>query len=1032
MKLPIASLVPLLFASLAAANDISKESPLTYEQHVRPILKAYCLDCHGAEEKPEGGLDLRLKRLLVQGGESGAAIVSGDSEGSLVVQRMRSGEMPPGEKKVPAEQIDVIARWIASGAATLRPEPETIGPGIGITDDERAYWAFQPVRRPAVRTIAAGEPARSPIDILLLDSMREKGLSFSPEADKLTLIRRASLDLLGLPPTQQEIDAFLADQSPDAYERLIDRLLASPHYGERWGRHWLDVAGYADSDGFTNDPVRPYAYKYRDYVIRALNGDKPFNQFIIEQLAGDELVPQPHTNLSPDAIEKLTATGFLRTAADSTASGGDQDIARNQVVADTIKIVSSALLGLTVGCAQCHDHRYDPIPQEDYYRLRAVFEPGLDPKNWRGANQRLISLYTDADRAKANQVEAEVAKIAAEQRAKHDEFIAIELEKELAKFPEAIRGALRDASKTPRDKRTPEQVQLLKENPRADISPGVLYQFNQASADELKKYDEKIAALRATKPAEDFLSVFNEVPGHMPVTHLFHRGDHRAPKQTVTPGGLTVIAPPGQRFDIAEDDPSVPTTGRRLAFANHLMSGQHPLTSRVLANWLWLHHFGRGLVETPGDFGVLGTRPAHPQLLDFLADEFVQRGWSLKQMHKLIMTSAVYRQSSKQRPEAMAVDPVNFHYWRMPIRRLEAEAIRDRILAASGTLDRTMFGPTVEVTEDTVGQVVVAGDSARRGIYLQVRRTKPVSFLAAFDAPVMETNCDLRPSSTVSPQALMLMNSDFVLKQAKLMAERLRRETSRDVALLPNVLFPATAEYWQYGYGRYDAGTSRIADFKPLPHWTGSAWQGGTQLPDPALGWVLLNATGGHCGDAQHTAVRRWVATQQGTLAVRGKLQHGSDNGDGVRGRIVSSRVGPQGEWLAKNGEVPTESLQINVEPGDTIDFAVDCVENVNADSFQWNVELTLTNPAGAVLDKWSTGTGFGGPPPASLAQQVIAAWPAAFQRSITPDEYRLAGIFLAEQMSALRASGSTDASLDAMTSFCQQLLSANEFLYSD
>jgi hypothetical protein len=296
----------------------------------------------------------------------------------------------------------------------------------------------------------------------------------------------------------------------------------------------------------------------------------------------------------------------------------------------------------------------------------------------------------------------------------------------------------------------------------------------------------------------------------------------------------------------------------------------------------------------------------------------------------------------------------------------------------------------------------------------------------------METNCDRRQSSTVSPQALMLMNSDFVLKQAKLMAERARRETSRDVALIPNVEFPATDQYWQYGYGHYDAATSRIADYKPLPHWTGSAWQGGAQLPDPALGWVLLNATGGHCGDAQHTAVRRWVASQSGTLAVHGKLQHSSENGDGVRGRIVSSRVGPQGEWLAKNGEVPTESLQINVESGDTIDFAVDCVENVNADSFQWNVELTLTNPAGAVLDKWSTATGFGGPPPASLAQQVITAWPMAFQRSITAEEYRLAGIFLAEQMSALRASGSTDASLDAMTSFCQQLLSANEFLYVD
>ena len=1036
MKLAHASLIVLFLPALAVADEAAKEArDLTYEQHVRPILKAYCLDCHGAQQELEGGLDLRLRRLMVQGGESGPAIAPGDANSSLVVQRMRAEEMPPSEKKVPADQVEIIARWIAAGAPTVRPEPEKIDPGIGITEEDRAFWSFQPIRRPAIRTARPEERARTAVDVLLLDAMSGKGLGFSPDADKLTLIRRASLDLLGLPPTQAEIDQFLADQSPDAYEKLVDRLLASPHYGERWARHWLDVAGYADSDGFANDPVRKYAYKYRDYVIRSFNADKPFNQFVAEQLAGDEQVSGPYTNLSPEAIEKLTATGFLRTAADGTTSGGDQELARNQVVADTIKIVSTSLLGMTVACAQCHDHRYDPISQEDYYRFRAVFEPALDVKQWRGPDQRLVSLYTDADRAKAAEVEAQASQIATERAAKQAEFMAAALEQELTKFPEASRAALREASKTPPDKRTPEQVKLLKENPSADISPGVLYQYNQAAADELKKFDERIAAVRATKPVEDFLSVLNEVPGHGPLAHLFHRGDHRQPKQAVRPGDLTIAAPPGQRLEIPEDDPALPTTGRRSALARHLMSGQHPLTGRVLANWIWLHHLGRGIVSTPDDFGALGAKPTHPELLDFLADEFPRQGWSLKAMHRLILTSTVYRQATQRRPEADAIDPENVYCHRMPLRRLEAEAIRDRMLLASGTLDRTMFGAPVEVTEDAVGQVVVASNSPRRSIYLQVRRTKPVSFLTAFDAPVMETNCAARQTSTVSPQALMLMNSDFVLSQAKLMAERCARESKEAMFALEAVDFPNVRSPWHYGYGRYDAVSGRVVDFQPLPHWTGSAWQGGPQLPDPALGWVLLNATGGHVGDAQHCAVRRWVAPQAGVLTIEGKLQRASENGDGVRARIVSSRHGAKGEWSIANGEVATEAGQIEVQAGDTIDLVADCIENPNSDSFQWTTQLNLASATGASIGKWNSATEFAGPPGLGgppLAQQVAHAWQIAFQRRIRPDELRLSAQFLADQFAALQASGSKDPALDAMTSLCQQLLSANEFLYVD
>ena len=332
-----------------------------------------------------------------------------------------------------------------------RPEPERLPPGVDITPEERAHWAFQPVRRPDPPPFRGEDRVRTPIDAFVLARLRERGFSFAPEADRRTLIRRASFDLTGLPPSQQELDAFLADPGADAYERLIDRLLDSPHYGERWARHWLDAAGYADSDGNGNDDTeRPYAYKYRDYVIRSFNADKPLDRFLIEQLAGDELVPPPWNNLTPEQVETLAATGFLRMAADGTSTGGvDEALASNQVVADTLKIVGSSLLGLTVGCAQCHDHRYDPIPQSDYYRLRAVFEPALDPQHWRRPVQRLVSLYHDADRARAAAIEAEAQRLQAQVDAKTRKYVAAALEKELAKFPEPLRAKLRAARETP-------------------------------------------------------------------------------------------------------------------------------------------------------------------------------------------------------------------------------------------------------------------------------------------------------------------------------------------------------------------------------------------------------------------------------------------------------------------------------------------------------------------------------------------------------------------------------------------------------
>ncbi len=793
---------------LTAAAPSGTAAPVTYEQHVRPILKAYCFDCHGEGDKLKGGLDLRLRRLIAEGGDSGPAIVPGKRGDSLLFERVRKQEMPPGKKKLAAAEVALIGRWIDGGAKAVRPEPAQVGKGILITPEERAFWPFQPVRRPAVPRPRDGSRQRTPVDAFLLARLEENKLSFAPDAGKETLIRRAYFDLLGLPPTPDEVARFLADNRPDAYERLIDRLLASPRYGERWGRHWLDVAGYADSEGYTSaDPVRKYAYKYRDYVIRAFNADKPFDQFIREQLAGDEMVRPPYRNLAPADVEKLVATGFLRTAPDGTASGGvDAALARNQVVAETIKVVSTSLLGLTVGCAQCHNHRYDPIPQADYYRLRAVFEPAYDCSNWRVPAARRVSLSTDADRRRAAQIEAEAARIDAERITKMNAYIERTFAKELQKLPEKLREPIRLARRTPPAKRTAEQSRLLKENPSVNVTAGSLYLYDPKAAADLKAIAGRAAALRATKPVEEFVRALTEIPGRVPATHLFARGDHTQPKQAVLPGELTVLAS-GPAIPVK--DPQRPTTGRRLAYANWLTSGKHPLTARVLVNRVWLHHFGRGLVNTPGDFGFLGERPTHPALLDWLADDFVAGGWRLKRLHRLLMTSTAYRQSSR-RP-APDADPDNRLYCRMALRRLDAEAVRDAILAVGGTLNGKMFGPAVPVIEDEVGQFVLGienlngenrpgpviplrGEEFRRSVYVQVRRSRPLAVLDTFDLPAMEPNCTGRSSSTVAPQALMLMNSEFIVAHADHFADRVRREAGAD----PRA---QVAHAWRLAYG---------------------------------------------------------------------------------------------------------------------------------------------------------------------------------------------------------------------------------------
>lgn len=789
MKLPSA-----VFLCSLAVTARGAERLLTFEKDVRPIVKAHCTHCHGEEEKPEGGVDLRLRRFMDQKLDGGSqVVVAGHPEQSELVRLIKNGEMPKKGKQLSEAELATIEKWIAQGAKTAKPEPLVLAPGPIISDDDREYWAFQPVKRPAVPKEVDNRKVRTPVDAFLLKSMTKQGLSFAPEADRRTLIRRVTLDLTGLLPTPQEVEAFVNDKSPLAYEQLVERLLASKNYGERWARHWLDVVGYADSNGYSEaDSVRPQAWRYRDYVIRAMNADKPWDEFIQEQLAGDELAGATHADyqqavLDPHRTDQLIATAFLRMAPDGTGDAPDDaKLAKNQVIAEQMKVMTSSLMGLTVACAQCHDHRYDPITQVDYYRLRAVLDPAYNWEAWRAPAQRLYSLYSPQERAKAAEIEVKAKEIEAEARAMSKKFLDEIFEVEIKKVPEAEQAAFRVARDTPVAKQTPEQKALIKKYPSA-LATYSLNLYDQKKQDIVDAKMAEAKKLRDTKPVEGFVMALTEVKGQVPATKLFNRGDHDQPKQALTPGELSILASP-QIEPFKPVPVSSGSSGRRLAYAQWLTSGKHPLTARVLVNRFWMNHMGRGIVNTPGDFGRQGELPTHPELLDYLADEFVKSGWKLKPLHRLILLSSAYRQSSVNQASLQG-DLENRFYARFKLRRLDAETLRDSMLAVTGTLVQSSYGPPSGIGRDAQGRVVTGidkstitvnkvdpggSDDYRRSIYVQVRRSKPVTVLDTFDAPIMTPNCELRAQTTVAPQSLLLMNDTFVLESSRRLADRLQ------------------------------------------------------------------------------------------------------------------------------------------------------------------------------------------------------------------------------------------------------------------
>jgi hypothetical protein len=582
------------------------------------------------------------------------------------------------------------------------------------------HWAFRRISRPSIPAVKHAAQVGTPVDAFVLAALERKSLTLSPAADRATLLRRLTFDLVGLPPRPEEVEQFVADPSPDAYVRAVERLLASPHYGERWGKYWLDVAGYSDSNGYFNaDTDRPYAYRYRDYVIRSLNSDKPFDEFVREQLAGDELSGETASRpLTPEMVEMLTATHFLRNGQDGTSeSDGNVDEQRTDratALQGTLQITMNGLLGVTIQCARCHDHKFEPVSQIDYYSLQSVFYPAFpayDPDRWVKPVDRLRDISSNAKRMS-----------------------------------------------------------------RAVSSPKAPAKKKPGKAGKRRR--------KALDPNAAKLACVTDVMQQPPPLRVLNRGNYGDFGAPVVPAGLKVLCDGSPALDVKVPYPGSHSTGRRLAFARWLTNADSrasSLMARVMVNRIWQRHFGTGLVATPDNFGLSGTRPTHPEILEYLAAEFRSSGWSLKAIHRLILLSSTYQQASAGRKDALAIDPNNRLLWRYPMARLDAEAIHDAMLVVSDELSERLYGPYVPTERDKDGGVVVPENtvgSHRRGIYLQQRRTQVDTLLQLFDAPVMVNNCAVRGTSTVPLQSLELLNSAFVRSRAAAFAKTTRARIS--------------------------------------------------------------------------------------------------------------------------------------------------------------------------------------------------------------------------------------------------------------
>jgi len=1060
-----------------SAADLPPEHVEFFESKIRPILVEHCYKCHSHESgKSKGSLLLDSRDALRAGGGTGPAIVAGDPEKSLLIEAVRYKsedlQMPPPDEggKLSAEKIAALEQWVKLGA----PDPRTMEAKPSAMDMAKArqHWAFQPVRKPVPPVVKNTKWVRTPVDAFVLAQLEAKNLAPAAPADPRTLLRRVTYDLTGLPPTPGEVDAFLGDRSPAAYAKVVDRLLASPRYGERWGRFWLDVARYADTKGYLAGNVErryAFAHTYRDYVIRAFNEDKPFDAFIVEQLAADQLP------LGDDKAS-LAALGFLTLGRRFLNN-------QNDIIDDRIDVVTRGLMGVTVSCARCHDHKFDPIPTADYYSLHGVFfsseepneKPLLGPLVPSPAYEAFLKKKADletkikgreadevkkflsgvrektgdyllavhdlaglpktekidllagprklnvevlkrwqpflAERAKANDPvlapwfalaalpEKEFAEKAAELVAEWKELgvrspafrrnpIKAPAEggttnedpvnadvltaftksekpvaslKDVAAAYNGLFAKLADATELPADATVDQRAihQLLfaanaPSNPGYDEVARMLKRQIDTKTAPLKR---DIEALNWTEPGAPLRAMaLTDKPA--PVnTQIFLRGNP-ANRGADAPRQFLEILAGGQRTPFQRGS-------GRLELAEEIVSPKNPLTARVFVNRVWGWHWGEALVRTPSDFGVRTEPPVQRALLDWLAGTFVEQGWSVKQMHRVIVRSSTYQQSGDAPPRAAAADPDNRLVHHFPRRRLELEALRDTLLAVAGALDLRAGGIPDDLTKEPF--------AARRTIYGFIDRQNLPGMFRTFDYPNPDASSSGRFATTVPQQALFMMNSAFAQEQARALVRRpevASAKSDRDkAAALYRVVFqrpadreevalaqeflrrpqtaaelrPSASAGWQYGHGQLDEATSRVRDFQVMAVRKDGRVSPVAAFPDETFGRLSVTATGGHPGKVPAVAsIRRWQVPGRGKVKIEGTLGHANANGDGVRGRIVSSQGVRHGEWTVRNTKAETK-LELEVQAGETLDFVVDGVATSSFDTYTWAPTIAFT-----------------------------------------------------------------------------------------
>ena len=776
-----ACLTVTLLATVSTAQDqkqtgaqtgalSQQEAENLFEQKILPLFQKHCFECHGGGEEIRGGLVLTNREDLVAGGDSGEAIDFAAVDKSVLMSALRyeEYEMPPSGK-LPAADIEKVAKWIRAGAPwkgeQRRPKHGKEHAVPQVNDETRNWWAYQPPTRPEVPSIdnRPDVEAGNPIDQFVLARLQEKSWRPNPRASRAVLVRRLYYDLTGLPPTQTQVMSFVENEDPEAYAKLVEELLNSPHYGEKWARHWLDLVRYAESNSYERDGTKPFVWRYRDYVIRSFNANKPYDQFVREQLAGDEM-----PNRTP---EQLIATGYYRLG-----KWDDEPVDKKQAwfddMDDILATTGQAFLGMTINCARCHDHKIDPIPQADYYRMLAFFRNVTRYGDRSPESVRKKSVRSIAPAALQKKYESEVKVYQAEVQRNRKRLHEIEKIVKSDFIPVEHEEFKHEMNRVP----------LVKKRIGKTIGDA---EFREEDFSEYEREFKQMKKLRRErpKPLEAALCV-TEKGSEAPQTYVMIRGNANVPGDQVEPGFPSVLSPPQPRIEVPQSGQS---TGRRTALADWITDPRNPLTARVMVNRIWQHHFGRGIVRSANDFGFQGTAPTHPRLLDWLACEFMESGWDIKHMHRLICLSHTYQQSSTARRDRMAADPLNNLFWRFDMRRLTAEEVRDSILAVNGTLNKEkMFGPPIY---PTIPREVLEGQSrpgenwhtsgareqSRRSVYIHIKRSLQVPIMASFDVADTDSSCPVRFNTVQPTQALAMLNSEFINREASKFAEYVRK-----------------------------------------------------------------------------------------------------------------------------------------------------------------------------------------------------------------------------------------------------------------